>query len=232
MSKITWDPVGERLYEIGVDHGVIYPQNASGTYQEGSAWNGLTSVNSSPSGADANKTYADNIEYLVLRGAEEYGGTIEHLFLPDAALPCDGIRLVNGVEVPSQVRLPFGFCYRTLLGNDTQFDDYGYILHIIWGATMSPSEKQYATKSDTPEPIALSNEFSCQPVTLTTVDPATNKVLRPCAHLEINSTRVTSESLTTLENKLYGTDAGSGSDGTAPTLPTPDWVLSTIVAKT
>lgn len=232
MAKLVWDNIGDRKYEIGVDHGVIYPQNAAGAYQKGEAWSGLTAVNSSPSGADANKTYADNIEYLTLRGAEEYGGTIEHLFLPDAALPCDGIRIINGVMVPGQVRLPFGFCYRTLIGNDTQFDDYGYILHLVWGATMSPSEKQYATKSDTPEPLGLSNEFTCSPVALTTVDPGTGKVLRPCAHLEINSTKVTEASLKILEDKLYGTDAGSGTTATDPELPTPDWVLSNIVAIT
>ena len=232
MPKIKWDPIGDRKYEIGVDHGVIYPQDATGAYQTGEAWPGLTSVNSSPSGADANKTYADNIEYLTLRGAEEYGGTIEHLWMPDAALPCDGIRVVNGVMVPSQVRMPFGFCYRTLIGNDTQFDDYGYILHLVWGATMSPSEKQYATKSDTPEPLGLSNEFTCSPVALTTVDPVTGKVLRPCAHLEINSTKVTKESLDALEDMLYGTDGTGSGTGTDPQLPTPDWVLSNIVAKT
>jgi hypothetical protein len=232
MPKLKWDPIGDRKYEIGVDHGVIYPQDATGAYQTGEAWPGLTSVNSSPSGADANKTYADNIEYLTLRGAEEYGGTIEHLWMPDAALPCDGIRVINGVMVPSQVRMPFGFCYRTLIGNDTQFDDYGYILHLVWGATMSPSEKQYATKSDTPEPLGLSNEFTCSPVTLTTVDPTTGKVLRPCAHLEINSTKVTKESLDALEDKLYGTDGTGSGQGTDPELPTPDWVLSNIVAKT
>jgi hypothetical protein len=232
MPKLKWDPIGDRKYEIGVDHGVIYPQDATGAYQTGEAWPGLTSVNSSPSGADANKTYADNIEYLTLRGAEEYGGTIEHLWMPDAALPCDGIRVINGVMVPSQVRMPFGFCYRTLIGNDTQFDDYGYILHLVWGATMSPSEKQYATKSDTPEPLGLSNEFTCSPVTLTTVDPTTGKVLRPCAHLEINSTKVTKESLDILEDKLYGTDGTGSGQGTDPELPTPDWVLSNIVAKT
>lgn len=232
MAKLKWDPIGDRKYEIGVDHGVIYPQDATGAYQTGEAWPGLTSVNSSPSGADANKTYADNIEYLTLRGAEEYGGTIEHLWMPDAALPCDGIRVINGVMVPSQVRMPFGFCYRTLIGNDTQFDDYGYILHLVWGATMSPSEKQYATKSDTPEPLGLSNEFTCSPATLTTVDPTTGKVLRPCAHLEINSTKVTKESLDALEDKLYGRDGTGSGQGTDPELPTPDWVLSNIVAKT
>jgi hypothetical protein len=232
MPKLKWDPIGDRKYEIGVDHGVIYPQDATGAYQTGEAWPGLTSVNSSPSGADANKTYADNIEYLTLSGAEEYGGTIEHLWMPDAALPCDGIRVINGVMVPSQVRMPFGFCYRTLIGNDTQFDDYGYILHLVWGATMSPSEKQYATKSDTPEPLGLSNEFTCSPVTLTTVDPTTGKILRPCAHLEINSTKVTKESLDALEDKLYGTDGTGSGQGTDPELPTPDWVLSNIVAKT
>lgn len=232
MPKLKWDPIGDRKYEIGVDHGVIYPQDATGAYQTGEAWPGLTSVNSSPSGADANKTYADNIEYLTLRGAEEYGGTIEHLWMPDAALPCDGIRVINGVMVPSQVRMPFGFCYRTLIGNDTQFDDYGYILHLVWGATMSPSEKQYATKSDTPEPLGLSSEFTCSPVTLTTVDPTTGKILRPCAHLEINSTKVTAESLQALEDKLYGTDGTGSGQGTDPELPTPDWVLSNIVAKT
>lgn len=226
MSVITWDAVGSRFYEIGLDHGVVYPQNSAGVYQAGVAWNGLTACNSTPSGADAQKTYADNIEYLILRGAEEYGGTIECLHVPDEFLPCDGIRLINGVEVPSQVRLPFGFTYRTLRGNDSQFDDYGYILHIVWNATVSPSERSYATKSDTPEPISLSYEFSCSPTVLETVDPATTKPLRPCSHLEIDSTRVTAESLTALEALLYG------SQNAEPSLPTPDVVLSTLVAKT
>lgn len=212
MSKLEWDKTGERLYETGIDHGVLYPY-ASGAPGEGVAWNGLTAVTESPSGAESNPQYADNIKYLNLRSAEEFGGTIEAFTYPEEWAECDGSKSPSkGVFFGQQTRKMFGLCYRTKVGNDVAGDDYGYILHLVYGATASPSERQYQTINDSPEPVTFSWEFDTQGVN---VDG-----YKPVAHIEINSKLVDSAKLTALEKKLYGdTD-------TEPSLPLPAEILT------
>lgn len=212
MAKLEWDKTGERLYETGIDHGVLYPY-ASGAPGEGVAWNGLTAVTESPSGAESNPQYADNIKYLNLRSAEEFGGTIEAFTYPEEWAECDGSKSPSkGVFFGQQTRKMFGLCYRTKVGNDVAGDDYGYILHLVYGATASPSERQYQTINDSPEPVTFSWEFDTQGVN---VDG-----YKPVAHIEINSKLVDSTKLTALEKKLYGdTD-------TEPSLPLPAEILT------
>ena len=212
MAKLEWDKTGERLYETGIDHGVLYPY-ASGAPGEGVAWNGLTAVTESPSGAESNPQYADNIKYLNLRSAEEFSGTIEAFTYPEEWAECDGSKSPSkGVFFGQQTRKMFGLCYRTKVGNDVAGDDYGYILHLVYGATASPSERQYQTINDSPEPVTFSWEFDTQGVN---VDG-----YKPVAHIEINSKLVDSTKLTALEKKLYGdTD-------TEPSLPLPAEILT------
>ena len=217
MSAFVWDATGSRFYETGVNHGVLYPQNADGTYANGVAWNGLTGVTESPGGAEPNDLYADNIKYASIRSSETFGGTIEAYTYPDEWAECDGsYAVIPGVYVGQQSRKPFGFCYRTEVGNDTQSDeDDGYKLHIIYNATASPSEKSYETINDSPDAITLSWEISTTPI------PVTNK--KPTSQITIDSTKLTETQkgyLTTLEGKLYGT---SNSD---PTLLLPDQIIS------
>lgn len=212
MPKLEWDKTGERLYETGIDHGVLYPY-ASGKPGAGVAWNGLTSVTESPSGAESNPQYADNIKYLNLRSAEEFGGTIEAFTYPEEWAECDGSKSPSkGVYFGQQTRKMFGLSYRTKLGNDTNGDDYGYILHLVYGATASPSERQYQTINDSPEPVTFSWEFDTQAVAV--------EGYKPVAHIEINSKLVDSTKLATLEKKLYGdTD-------TDASLPLPSEILA------
>lgn len=212
MAKLEWDKTGERLYETGIDHGVLYPY-ASGAPGTGVAWNGLTSVTESPSGAESNPQYADNIKYLNLRSAEEFGGTIEAFTYPEAWAECDGSKSPSkGVYFGQQIRKMFGLSYRTKLGNDTDGDDYGYILHLVYGATASPSERQYQTINDNPEPVTFSWEFDAQAVAV--------EGYKPVAHIEINSKLVDAQKLAAFEKKLYGdTD-------TEPSLPLPAEVLT------
>lgn len=212
MAKLEWDKTGERLYETGIDHGVLYPY-ASGAPGTGVAWNGLTSVTESPSGAESNPQYADNIKYLNLRSAEEFGGTIEAFTYPPEWAECDGSKSPSkGVYFGQQTRKMFGLSYRTKLGNDTDGDDYGYILHLIYGATASPSERQYQTINDNPEPVTFSWEFDTQAVAV--------EGYKPVAHIEINSKLVDAQKLAAFEKKLYGdTD-------TEPSLPLPAEVLT------
>ena len=223
MAKLTWDDVGKRLYETGVRNGVLYPyvtgdgteQNPSG-YIKGVAWNGLTAVTESPSGADETALYADDIKYLSLRAAEEFGGTIEAYTYPDEWMECDGSKeLATGVVIGQQPRKMFGLCYRTALGNDVANEDYGYKLHLVYGATASPSERNYQTINDSPEAITFSWEFTTTPVAVTG--------FRPTALLTIDSTKLESAKLTKLTDALYGT---ADKD---PYLPTPDKVLELIV---
>lgn len=198
MPKIVWDRAGEHYYETGVDHGVLYP-TANGKYGKGVAWNGLTSVSESPSGADSSAQYADNIKYLNLIAAEEFGATIEAFTYPDEFAVCDGsAEPVRGVKIGQQNRRPFGFCYRTLLGNDLEGTEYGYLIHLVYGATASPSERAYSTVNDSPEAITFSWE-----VTTTPVDVPGYK---PTANLIIDSTKVSAAAMTKIENALYGTD--------------------------
>lgn len=212
MAKLEWDKIGERLYETGIDHGVLYPYT-SGAPGTGVAWNGLTSVTESPSGAEPNPQYADNIKYLNLRSAEEFGGTIEAFTYPDEWAECDGSKSPSkGVYFGQQTRKMFGLSYRTKIGNDTEGDDYGYSLHLVYGATASPSERQYQTINDSPEPVTLSWEFDTQAVAV--------EGYKPVAHIEINSRLVDATKLAAFEKKLYGdTD-------TEPSLPLPAEVLT------
>lgn len=213
MSKLVWDSTGDRLYETGVKNGVLYPIDEVGTYSKGVAWNGLTAVTESPSGAESNPLYADDIKYLDLRSVEEFGGTIEAYMYPDEFAECDGsAELAAGVKISQQQRKVFGLCYRTTLGNDVKGDDYGYKLHIVYGAVASPSERSYTTMNDSPEAITMSWEFTTTPVSA--------KGFRPTAHLEIDSTKANAEKLTALEAILYGADE------TEARLPLPDEIAT------
>lgn len=217
MAKLVWDKAGEHFYETGVDHGVLYVQEG-GTYSHGVAWNGLTSVSESPSGAEANAVYADNIKYLSLMSAEEFGATIEAYTYPEEFEQCDGsASLVEGVTIGQQARKTFGLCYRTKIGNDVDLDEHGYKIHIIYGATASPSEKGYQTISDSPEAITFSWEVSTVPVNVTG--------MKPTASLVIDSTKADPTKLQKLENILYG-----GDDGDGPRLPLPDEIKTLMTA--
>lgn len=216
MSKLVWDQTGERYYETGVKQGVLYPQATGGTYPKGVAWNGLTAVTESPSGAEATALYADDIKYLNLMSAEEFGATIEAYTYPDEFAQCDGsATLATGVSIGQQSRKAFGLCYRTTLGNDVDGNDFGYKLHIIYNALAAPSEKAYATINDSPEAITFSWEVTTTPVNVTG--------FKPTASITIDSTKVDKSKLTSLEEILYGKDAPSnGGEGTDPRLPLPD----------
>lgn len=227
MAKLVWDAVGERFYETGVDHGVIYPlgeptqANPSG-YQKGAAWNGLTGVTESPSGAEATPLYADNIKYLNLFSAEDFGGTIESYTYPPEFAECNGEgKLATGVRVAQQARKKFGFSYRTLLGNDTQGNEYGEKIHIVYGAQASPSETANASVNDSPEAITFSHEFTTTPINVTG--------MKPTAHLEIDCTKISDDAKTAIENALYGVDAGEGQTASDPRILTPDEVKAIIV---
>lgn len=218
---LTWDAVGERFYETGTKMGVIYPEAADGTYPKGYAWNGLTAVTESPSGADATALYADDIKYLNLRAAEEFGATIEAYSYPDEFAECDGTAIAtDGVYLGQQVRKPFGFTFRSTLGNDTSMNDYGYKLHLIYNATASPSERSYSTINDSPDAISFSWELTTTPIAVTGYKPISNIV--------IDSTKVDSTKLATLEQILYGTPASGGSAAVDARLPLPDEVISTL----
>lgn len=220
MSKLVWDKTGERLYETGVKQGVLYPMDTKGTYPKGVAWNGLTNVTESPSGAEATALYADDIKYLNLMSNEEFGGTIEAYTYPDEFAECDGsASLAAGVYIGQQARKTFGFCYRTTLGNDVDSNAHGYKLHLVYGALASPSEKAYATINDSPEAITFSWEFSTTPVNVTG--------FKPTASLTIDSTKVDAEKLAALEKVLYGDDAD---DTTTARLPLPDEVAQIMAA--
>lgn len=202
MSKLIWDAIGEHFYETGVDHGVFYPV-VNGVYTGGEAWNGLTAVNENPSGADETKLWADNIKYLGLRAAEEYGATIEAYTYPDGFAACDGsATVISGVRIGQQARKPFGFVYRSRIGNDTDLDNHGYKLHLIYGLTANPSQKGYSTVNDSPEAITFSWEASSTPVNV--------EGFKPTSNIEIDSTKFTTTEkkalLDALEAKLYGSD--------------------------
>ena len=219
MSKLVWDQTGERYYETGVKMGVLYPQSASGTYPKGVVWNGLTAVTESPSGAEATPLYADDVKYLNLYSAEEFGATIEAYTYPDEFAECDGsAEIATGVTIGQQNRKAFGLCYRTTIGNDTDGNDHGYKLHIIYGAMASPSEKAYATINDSPEAITFSWEITTTPVSVSG--------FKPTASVTIDSTKVDGAKLKQLEAILYG-DNGSSSAGEAR-LPLPDEIVTLI----
>ena len=214
MAALVWDQVGEKLYELGVDQGVLYPQNADGTYANGVAWNGLVKVTEKPNGADVKDMYADNIKYASFRAAEKFGATIEAYMYPEEFAECDGSKAAaTGVYVGQQARKPFGFSYRTKIGNDTATEsDDGYKIHLIYNATVSPSERSYQTINDSPEGITFSWEMNTIPV------PVTNH--KPTSCIIIDSTKVDSTKLTNFLKTLYGDTNGSA------TLPTPDQVIA------
>ena len=219
MAKIEWDKTGERLYETGVKNGVLYVQEG-GTYGKGVAWNGLTAVTESPSGAEATPLYADDIKYLNLLSTEEFGATIEAYTYPDEFAACDGsAALADGVMIGQQARKTFGLCYRTTIGNDTNGNDYGYKLHIIYGALAAPSEKAYATINDSPEAITFSWEVTTTPVNVTGA--------KPTASITIDSTKADPTKLAALEDVLYGKD---GEPGNEPRLPLPDEIKTLMTA--
>lgn len=199
MSRITWDNVGERLFETGVKNCVLYVQEG-GTYGKGVAWNGITAVTESPEGAEATALYADDIKYLNLISNEELKATIEAYMYPEEFEKCDGsASLATGVSIGQQKRSTFGLCYKTVLGNDTDGNDHGYKLHILYGATAAPSEKAYATINDSPEAITFSWELSTTPVAVTGH--------KPTSLITIDSTKVDATKLAALEDALYGTES-------------------------
>lgn len=220
--KLVWDKTGEHYYETGVKNGVLYPMSTNGTYPKGVAWNGLTAITESPSGAEATALYADDIKYLNLMSNEEFGATVEAYTYPDEFAECDGsASLTEGVYIGQQARKTFGLCYRTTLGNDSKGNDYGYKLHIIYGAMASPSEKAYSTINDSPDAITFSWELSTTPVAVAN--------FKPTASLTIDSTKVDPQKLASLEEILYGKD-GSGEDHSTgavdPRLPLPDEIAN------
>lgn len=223
--KLKWDEIGKHYYETGVRQGVLYPQNVSGTYPTGVAWNGLTAVTESPSGAEATPVYADDIKYLNLASAEEFGATIEAYTYPKEFEACDGsAEIAVGVVIGQQKRTAFGLCYRTVFGNDTDGVDYGYKLHLIYGAMAAPSEKAYATINETPEAITFSWAVTTTPV----VVPG----FRPTASLTIDSTKVDVAKLAALEEILYGKDATTEPvvPAVVARLPLPEEVITLLSA--
>lgn len=214
MSKLVWDQTGERFYETGIKNVVLYKYDSTkSNYGNGVAWNGVTSISESPSGADSSAFYADDIKYLELRAAEDFGATIEAYTYPDEWKECDGqASPVTGLTIGQQTRVKFGLCYRTVLGNDAVGDSYGYKLHIIYNATASPSERSYESINDSPEPATMSWEMSSTPVNVTGY--------KATSLITIDSTKVDTDKLAALEEKLYG------GDSTQPTLPSPDEVIA------
>ena len=217
MSKIVWDAIGDHIFETGVRNGVLYLKGAEGTYDTGVAWNGLTSVSESPEGAEATDLYADDIKYLSLMSAENFKATIEAYTYPVEFEECDGsATIAKGVVIGQQSRKPFGLCYRTAIGNDTDGNEHGYKLHIVYGCQASPSEKQYSTINDSPEAITFSWEVSTTPVNVTGK--------KPTATLIIDSTKTDKAKLTALEAILYGSEQDE------PRLPLPD-EIATLMAS-
>lgn len=216
MSKLVWDDVGKKTYETGVKNGVLYLQNA-GKYDKGVAWNGLTAVTESPSGAEPTNLYADDIKYISLYSAEEFGATIEAYTYPEEFAECDGsAAIADGVYIGQQARKPFGLAYKTTMGNDTDGAAYGYKLHLLYGCMASPSEKSYATINDSPEAITFSWELTTTPVNVTGH--------KPTACITIDSTKADKTKLAALEAKLFG------SDDVEPMLPMPD-EIATMMTK-
>ena len=218
MSRLVWDQTGDRLYETGVKNVVLYKwDQTKSAYGDGVAWNGVTAITESPSGADANAYYADDIKYLELRGAEDFGCTIEAYMYPDEWAECDGSASpVDGMTLGQQTRMKFGLCYRTVIGNDTDGDNHGYKLHIIYNSTASPSEKSYQTINDSPEPNSMSWEASSTPINVSGYKPTCN--------ITIDSTKVSADKLAELEDMLYGTETNKAS------LPLPDAIISLLQA--
>lgn len=222
MSRLTWDDTGKRLYETGTKMGVLYPQSEDGTYPKGVAWNGLMSVSESPSGAEASALYANDAKYLELYSNEEFGFTISAYTYPEEFAACDGsaeLASKSGVYVGQQPRKVFGLTYRTVVGNDVKGSDYGYKLHLVYGAKASPSEKGYSSINDSPEAVEFSWECTTTPINIEGFNPA--------AHIEIDSTKIAPEKLKKIEDALYGTNADSDSgSGTEPKLLLPNEIVT------
>ena len=218
MAKLVWDEVGKRTYETGVDKGVLYVQDDEGAYGKGVAWNGLTAVNESPSGAEPTALYADNTKYLELTSKEEYGATIEAYTYPDEFEACDGSAEVGtGVVIGQQSRKVFGLCYRTVKGNDVKNNDYGYKIHLVYGCKAKPAQKNYQTINDSPEAITFSWEVSTTPVEV--------GGFKPTATVTIDSTKVTAEKLKSIEEALYGTET------VEPKLLLPNEIIAIVKAQ-
>lgn len=217
MPRLKWDQVGQRLFETGTSNGVLFATLPEGEYNTGVAWNGLVAVRQTPSGAEPTAIYADNLKYLELMSAEEFGGTIEAYTYPDEFMLCDGsAEVVPGANVSQQTRRTFGLAYKTLVGNDTMGDAYGYKIHVIYNARVSPSERSYETVNETPNAITFSWEFT---TTAVPFENDTYKKLRPTSHLVFDSTKLDAEVMTAIEDKLFG-----GVEAEA-TLPSPDELL-------
>lgn len=213
MSKLVWDETGKRYYETGVKQGVLYPQGTNGAYTKGVAWSGLSAVTENPSGAESNPIYADDIKYIDLRSAEEFGATVEAYTYPDEFAECDGsAEIAPGVTIGQQTRKAFGLSYKTILGNDTEFNDHGYKLHIIYNATAAPSEKNYQSVNENPEAITFSWELTTTPIAVTGY--------KPTASLTIDSTKTTAAKMQAIEDILYGTAQNE------PRLPLPDEIIT------
>ena len=217
MPRLIWDAIGEKFYEMGTKMGVLYPMNNEGTYENGVAWNGLTAVTESPSGAEETKLYADDIKYASLRSAEDYGFTIEAYTYPPEWEPCDGsAQVATGVTIGQQKRKAFGFSWVTTVGNDVT-DEAGQKIHVVWNSTASPSEKNYATINDNPDAITFSWECSSSPVNVANH--------RPTSHLEINCAKLKEKTVKAIQDKLWG------GESTEATLPTPDELIALVTTN-
>lgn len=225
MSKLAWDITGEHLYETGVDHGVLYPITA-GSYGKGVVWNGLTAVTESPSGAEANPIWADNIKYLNLLSAEDFGATVEAYTYPDEFAECDGsAEPTQGFKIGQQPRKAFGLCYRTIVGNDTEGNEHGYKLHIIYNALAAPSERAYSTINDSPEPATMSWELSTTAIPVGIKDATTGKeVYKPTSCITIDSTKTSAYKMKRIEDLLYGTDSSEAE------LPLPSTIYAIMIS--
>ena len=215
MAKLVFNNVGERLFETGVKNGVLYVMGDDGAYENGVVWNGLTAVTESPSGAETTPLYADDVKYVVIYAAEEFGATVEAYTYPEEFEQCDGSAAISeGITIGQQTRKSFGMCYKTSVGNDVQGQDYGYKIHIIYGAKAAPSEKSYSTINDSPEAVTFSWELSTVPVPV--------EGHNPTATMVIDSTRVPAEKMALIEAKLYGSEEAEA------TLPLPNEILELI----
>lgn len=217
-GRMKWDQIGERLYETGLDHGVLFPMNDAGKYAAGVPWNGLSAVNETPSGGEPTAVWADNMKYLNLLSAEDFGATVEAFTYPPEFAACDGdVEVAPGVTIGQQDRKMFGMSYRSLIGNDVSKQAYGYKIHLIYGGQVSPSERNHETLNDSPEPSPMSWELSTTPVDV----PG----FKPTAHMVIDSTKTSKEKMALIEDIIYGKDAVDGSEAVASRLPMPEEVI-------